>query len=203
MSVSRVVMGMWDKELLIIMELEGLETKISFRFVDDLRIFLYGLNHGWRWHEGKFQFNLDWEEEDKESGLSSEQLTSREMRKVMDSIYPELKFEMEIPSMFDGKLPTLDFQVWVEGNQVSYSFYQKPMARKSVIHKSSALSEKTKVSSLSQDLIRRMKNTSESVPDKVRIDIVNEYSDQLLSSGYSPTQTQDIIKLGLKVMRTS
>ena len=72
------------------------------------------------------------------------------------------------------------------------------MARKSVIHKSSALSEKTKVSSLSQDLIRRMKNTSESIPDKVRIDIVNEYSDQLLSSGYSPTQTQDIIEAGLK-----
>lgn len=175
-----------------------METLISFLYVDDLRLFLYGLNNGWRWKEGQFQYSLVWEEEDRESGLTSEQLTAREMRKVMDSIYPELKFEMETPSMFDGKLPTLDFSCWLEGHQVLYSFYQKPMARKTVINKSSALSEKTKVSSLSQDLIRRMKNTSENIPILVRIEIVNDFSNQLLSSGYSFHQTRDIIEAGLK-----
>ena len=71
------------------------------------------------------------------------------------------------------------------------------MARKTVIHKQSALSEKTKVTSLSQDLIRRMKNTSEEVPIEERIAIIDEYSYQLMASGYSHHQTKNIIKDGL------
>ena len=179
------------------MEVEGIKTLVVFRFVDDLRIWLHAIKNGWRWEEGKMQFSLFWELEDRESGVTPEQLTAREMRKIMNSIFPELTFEMETSCMFDEILPTLDFQWWME-DEIKYSFYQKPMARKTVINKHSALSEKTKVSSLSQELIRRMKNTSESIQDDVRIEIVNDYSYQLLSSGYSHVQTRDIVEAGLK-----
>ena len=82
---------------------------------------------------------------------------------------------METEDMFNnGRLPTLDFDCWVIDNKIYYSFFQKSMARKTVIHKQSALSEKTKVTSLSQDLIRRMKNTSEDVPIEERIAIIDE-----------------------------
>ena len=90
-----------------------------------------------------------------------------------------------------------DFEAWVVNNKVFYSFFQKPMARKTVINKKSALSEKTKVTTLSQDLIRRMKNTSEDLPISERIAIIDEYTTQLFASGYSQDQTRKIIEAGL------
>ena len=157
-----------------------------------------GINHGWRWENNKLVFRKGWEEEDIKAGLSTEAVTTRAMMMMMNSIYSNLKFEMETESMFsNGRLPTLDFTCWVVNNKVLYSFFQKPMARKTVINRQSALSEKTKVTSLSQDLIRRMKNTSEDLPMDERIAIIDEYTKQLIASGYSLNQTKNIIESGL------
>ena len=54
-----------------------------------------------------------------------------------------------------------------------------------MIDRKSALGENTKVASLTQNLVRRMKNTSEDVDDSVRVDIVNVFSSQIKASGYS------------------
>ena len=72
------------------------------------------------------------------------------------------------------------------------------MARKQVINRHSALGENVKVSSINQNLIRRMLNTSEEVDMKERIKVIDEFSDQLLASGYSWNQTQNIVKAGLR-----
>ena len=95
-------------------------------------------------------------------------------------------------------LPTLDFSCYMEGNQVRYTFFQKPMAKKTLIHRKSALGENTKISSLTQNLIRRMKNIEEKIPIKERIKVVDEFTDQLLFSGYSVEQTRKVIIAGLK-----
>ena len=46
-------------------------------------------------------------------------------------------------------------------------------------------------------MVRRMKNTSEDLPDSERVSIINEYSAQLRDSGYSVTQTRRIVSAGL------
>ena len=47
----------------------------------------------------------------------------------MDSIYGNLKVEMEHAEQFEDRtLPTLDFRMLVQDNKVLYSFYQKPGA---------------------------------------------------------------------------
>ena len=67
-------------------------------------------------------------------GLSREQKTAREMKKIMDSIFNNLTFEMETPEMFDGgHLPTLDFECWKENERILYSFYQKEVSKKTMI----------------------------------------------------------------------
>ena len=43
-----------------------------------------------------------------------------------------------------------------------------------------------------------MKNTSESIQNEIKIEIVNDFSNQLLPSGYSVAQTRDIVEAGLK-----
>merc|ERR1740123_672475 len=106
------------------------------------------------------KFRSRWEQEDGE--LSAVERTSRALHGVMESIFDNLKFEMEHEEMFpENKLPTLDFKMWMEDNRIMYSFYQKEVANKAVINKISALSENVKVASLTQNLIRRCKNTSE------------------------------------------
>merc|ERR1712155_65326 len=96
--------------------------------------------------------------------MDPEDKTAREMKKLMDSIFPMLKFEMETPSMFQESLPTLDFSCYMEGSKVRYTFFQKSMAKKTLIHRKSALGENTRMSSLTQNLIRRMKNIGEDLP---------------------------------------
>ena len=141
-------------------------------------------------------YNEDWRME--EVNMNPEDKTAREMKKVMDSIFPMLKFEMETPSMFQGSLPTLDFSCYMKGDKVRYTFFQKSMAKKTLIHRKSALGENTRISSLTQNIIRRMKNIGEEVEMKERIRVVDEFTDQMLFSGYSVEQTRKIIIAGLK-----
>ena len=39
----------------------------------------------------------------------------------------------------NGRLPTLDMEMWIENGRILYSFYEKPVAAKTVINQKSAL----------------------------------------------------------------
>ena len=54
-----------------------------------------------------------------------------------------------------------------------------------------------KVASLVQNLIRRMKNTSEMLNIQTRIAIIDEFTQQLFMSGYGKDQVKRIITAGL------
>ena len=69
------------------------------------------------------------------------------------------------------------------------------MGIKEVIMKNSALSENTKMASLSQNLVRRMRNTYSRVPAKIRVDRYKK--NKLYRSGYSKPRKRIIIS-GLK-----
>ena len=109
-------------------------------------------------------------------------------------------FKIEIGSDFpDGSLPTLDTRIWVaKGPRVEYRFYEKPMASNRVVTNKSAMGENGKMASLSQDLVRRMLATSESLGDQVRVNVVDEYGTKLRNSGYSLEKSRNIIIAGLK-----
>ena len=61
----------------------------------------------------------------------------------------------------------------------------------------SALLIKTKVSSLSNDLVRRMKNVSEHLDIETRVGVVNSFTERLKRSGYQASQVRDITIAGL------
>ena len=57
----------------------------------------------------------------------------------------------------DKWLPTLDTSLRVgEDNVVEYKYYEKPTTTNSTIRKTSAMGEKAKIQSLSNDLLRRL-----------------------------------------------
>ena len=111
-----------------------------------------------------------------------------------------LKFTMETGEEFqDGWLPTLDTSLRVnERNLVLYKFYQKEVSSNTVIQRCSAMAENSKIQILSNDMVRRMLNTSENLRDEVRCSVVDSYAQMLINSGYSPQTTRKVIMNGLK-----
>ena len=81
---------------------------------------------------------------------------------------------------------------------LEYQFYEKPTITKYVILECSAMDYSQKLSILSNDLVRRLLNTKESLPQEVKDKIVNDYSLTLLRSGYNISSVRQIIVSGLR-----
>ena len=135
---------------------------LAFRYLDDVRKMLKRIKLGWRWVKGSMVCKRAWEQEEAAAGLTPTHKTATELKKIYESVYTELKFEMETAEDFESQtLPTLDFQCWMESDKLLYKFFRKPMSKQTLIMKESALSENIKISSLTQEVIRLSKNTSE------------------------------------------
>ena len=214
-SVARIVMIEWGRRLLTIMNENKIKVWLAAFYVDDVRLVTSLLEKGVRWDnkEKKFVRKVGWQEEDEKENINEMQRTAREIRKAMNSIFMNIQFTMEIPEDFsDKRLPTLDFSCWVENvhetgdsqgencrrSKILYSFYEKPMNSPFCILENSALSDSTKISSLSQEVIRRMMNTHEQVPQAERNTIIERFITKLRLSGYRKDQVENIISAGLK-----
>ena len=82
--------------------------------------------------------------------------------------------------------------------KIYYTFYEKPMASPFSVMERSALPENTKISTLTQDLVRRMLNTSELISQGERNLVIENYIIKLTRSGYSKVQFKRIVISGLK-----
>ena len=82
-------------------------------------------------------------------------------------------------------------------NIVDYNFYEKPMSSNVTVQRMSAMEENSKMKTLSNDLIRRLLNTSERLGLEKRIKVVDNYSQKLLNSGFKLEQVRTIIVNGV------
>ena len=201
MAVARLVMSEWGERMRDILTDAGIKVFLEGSFVDDIRYVTSPIPNGVRWsqQEKKFVFKEEWFQEESEfSPARRKKKTSEELCFAMNSIFPNIKFTVEVEDDFESKrLPTLDAELFFEGNFLRFSFYEKPMKNPYCIMKSSAMSEKSKIQILSQDLIRRMQNTCQTIPQSERNKIVDSYTDRLVRSGYSQSQVREIIVSGL------
>ena len=205
MAVARLVMGEWGEQMRSLLNDAGINILLEVLFVDDGRFLTTPIPDGVRWSQlhKKFVFQDEWHNKDNELlPADRRKKTSVELCKAMNSIFPNIKFTIEVEDDFESKrLPTLDTELWLDrsdkGNFLKYSFYEKPMKNPFCIMKSSAMSEKSKIQILSQDLIRRMQNICQSIPQSERNNVVDNYTDRLFRSGYSQSQVREIIVSGL------
>ena len=121
------------------------------------------------------------------------------LRMIMNSICSFLNLTMESEVDFGGVLPSLDLNLWIrkEDNRTLYAFYEKPMATNMMIQKKSAMPENMRMSSLNQEMYRRMTNTSELVTLEQRLEIVDQYGQKLTNSGYGLEQIRRAMVGGL------
>ena len=212
-AVARAVMGEWDATLNSILATNRLLVWLLTRYVDDCTILMNALAMGVNWCNNckRLAYSKDWEEEDRTTGLSNTARTMQVVERVMNSIFRNIVVTTEIPEKFrDNKLPVLDFKCWVEERTVNhhekdkeprqrllYTFFSKEMSSKYAIMRTSALPENMKVKSLSNDLVRQMKNVSELNGQEERNEVVDTYSIKLCRSGYRREAIKRMIVAGL------
>ena len=94
-------------------------------------------------------------------------------------------------------MPILDLQCTVRENKILFKFFKKPMANPILMTKSSAMPFQVKRASLAQEALRRLRNTSRSLPWSEAASILSEYSHKLMLSGWSAADRYDFISAGL------
>ena len=78
-------------------------------------------------------------------GTGADQHTLQSLCKKANDIDDSIKMEADVPSkLADGILPVLNLGLWMDNNQVGYTFYQKPCTSPYAVIYSSALSKKQK-----------------------------------------------------------
>jgi len=63
--------------------------------------------------------------------------------------------------------------------KIEYEFYKKPIAGKVVTMKNSAMALSVKFATLTQQCYKRIHNTSENTPLERKVDIMNEFMQEL------------------------
>ena len=91
-------------------------------------------------------------------------------------------------------MPLLDLKVQVQQNQIFYEFYKKEVSNPLLMLNQSAMSSKVKRASLTQEALRRLRNTKREIPWERKAEILSEYSHKLMVSGYNERFRSDVIK---------
>ena len=168
------------------------------RYVDDCRLLLPAINKGWFWTGTEFQYSEVREQEDIASGLSDEQRTTTLIANAMSSIIYFLKFTGEDRTMFgDNTLPTLDTTLWLQGNQVKNLFYEKPTVGNQVVQRDTAIPWSSITSTLIQETVRRLKNSSIDTEQEAVTRILSQFSQKMINSGHSVNQTKRVLVSGV------
>ena len=77
-------------------------------------------------------------------------------------------------------------------------FYEKPMNSQFCILEKSAMDYQTKFSILSQDLVRRLLNTKETIAQPKKDEIIDKYTNKLFDSGYNVAQVRQVVIAGIR-----
>ena len=111
-----------------------------------------------------------------------------------------IKFTYEVPDENSGKLAVLDVAVKVnkqESNCVDYEFYEKPTKNNRVILADAALPSNQKRTILTQECLRRLRNTKIELGEETKVRHLNNFMLKLKKSGYSTKYRTEILDSAL------
>jgi hypothetical protein len=169
MAGSRLVMQEWAEGYREVLDKSGVTRDAHKGYVDDGRQITDLMIRGSRYEKSRKRFiwREDWESEDELENLPDEVRMGRICLEAMNDVSPDLTFTVETVHDFDNKrLATLDFEAEVVDcqthgcPQIIYSYFEKSMKTSLVIAEASAMGEHQKFSILTNEVIRRLSNTS-------------------------------------------
>ena len=190
-DVANLFMCWWDQKFLEKVNETLKELNLYLRYVDDEYIICEVIPEN--------EQNKDQEKDER---------TMKKLQEIGNSIHPSIEVTVDYPTNNpNGRMPVLDTEHWLEkvekenGEkkvQVLHSQYTKPMANTQVIHKNSAISEKSKHNILVADLVRIMRNISSMCKKDERKKKVQFFINKMQNSGYSSEERAKVYKSAKK-----
>ena len=173
------------------------------KYIDDINFYLEAMELGTHWQggrNGKVVHSDLRESNDIMGEKTKSQITMEVIRNMGESCNDWLKLTVDSKDNHKGmKVPMLDVEAWTikDNTEVQHQFYEKEVASNRVMGAKSAISQTSKIATLSQEVIRRMQNTGRDVPEENRVIIMNNFMIKLHRSGYNEKQREEIMKAGL------
>ena len=202
-EIADCMMIDWDKTLLAELEKVGVTPGVYTRFKDDIQIVNEALEKGSQINGGKIEIDDDKKEIDKDK--SDAKVTIGVIQKLANDINPMIQLTVETPCNFeDNKLPVLDVKVDInetENFRIDFEFFEKPTRNPKVILSDSALSFSQKRTILTQECLRRLRNTKLELGPEVQKKHLDQFMLKLKNSNYSQKFRTEVLDSALKAYK--
>ena len=151
----------WDKRFLEILKTLEISPALYERFKDDITIVVKSLEAGMKFEDGSLV--NDPEKKIIDAEKTDEEITMEVIKDIAESVDDMVNFTVDYPENHEsGKLSILDVQASInkgKQNKVEFEFYEKPTKHNKVILSDSAIPAKQKRTILTQECLRRLRNT--------------------------------------------
>ena len=199
-ALARLYMLWWDKKFLDAASKAGFRIKMYKRYVDDTNIIMKALEPNVVLDEESQRLRCINATSQRE--IPTDVRSAKEIKKIANSVAECIQWEEAVPSSSPGgRLPILDLQCWhsdTSGNStIFYTFYRKPMANQQVMLFNSVMPEHMKRRTLSQEVIRILRNCHPDLPWEEKLEHLNALTERMRDSGYPERMRAEIIQSGL------
>ena len=199
-EVADCTMIKWDKQFLQKCKEVGVCITMYSRFKDDTFISALEVEGGSTFVDGKIV--VDMEKKIQDEGKSEDEITMDIVRQVAESVDPNIKFEVDVPSFHeDKKIAVLDLKIGLneeKENRIDFEFYEKPTKNPKVILAESAINASSKRTILTQECLRRIRNTKIELGNSVRNEHLNRFMIKMKNSGYNKNYRIQILDSAIK-----
>jgi hypothetical protein len=185
-ELARIVMIAFDS--ILRQRLTSLEIQLWTygRYVDDANTVTTVLPIGTRYVPETDSLETTPESVEEDLDIEEDLRTFKVIQNIANDIWPEIQWTMDVPSNHPNRrMPMLDLQVGLQDGEIVFEFYGKVVNTPYCIPARSAHSWKTKRSSLVQEGVRRLLNTSRNSPVERRRDIMEQWDRKMRYSGYN------------------
>ena len=138
----------------------------------------------------------------------AEKIIMEKVKGIANSIHSSIKVKVDYPTLHaNQRIPILDTEMWIEEveingikkHQILYSYYEKEMSSKYLIHNNSAISRGSKMNILVNELLRVMKNTSLRVNEDQKNENIQHFINKMQFSGYDQEDRIIVYKKAKKI----
>ena len=197
--LARAVMLDWDYKFDKVIQKSSINRKMNKRYVDDQVGVYKTLAPGAKWCSNIQNFVIEDPENDTRLPDHS---TMDVVRDAANTVSSHIIMTSDCPSdNIGGKMPVLDIQCWIEGGEVRFEHYRKPMCSDRTLLSDSALPARVKRNTHSQEVVCMLRNCHDKVPWERKAEILTSHMARLKASGYGHKYRCEVLTSGLKGYR--
>ena len=204
-AIAKIVMLSWSRRFMAttsaaLSSFTNFDLYLLLFYVDDTMAATEELEPGCRYVKEERRVKVVEEEIEADRQVAGDLRTAKVLADIANDIFYYIQFTVDCPSAnVSGWMPLLATEVRVAAdNTIDYRFYEKPISSKYVMMRNSAMSAKVKMNTLTQEVIRRLRNTRVTLPwNEFQAKILTEFSKKMARSGYPEGYRAEVIKSGV------